>query len=66
MIPLIDKIDISQIDTPGFGDSDGEDNILIAEMVDTLKNVVKTANGFLLVFNGAVDRFDEGSTKMIR
>ena len=54
------------VDTPGFGDSDGEDNILIAEMVDTLKNVVKTANGFLLVFNGAVDRFDEGSTKMIR
>ena len=43
------------VDTPGFGDSDGEDNILIAEMVDTLKNVVKTANGFLLVFNGAVD-----------
>ena len=54
------------VDTPGFGDSDGEDNMLINEMVDTLKNVVKTANGFLLVFKGTDERFDEGTTQMIR
>ena len=54
------------VDTPGFGDSDGEDNMLINEMVDTLKNVIKTANGFLLVFSGDNDRFDEKTTQMIR
>ena len=40
------------VDTPGFGDSDGEDNLLINEMVGTLKEVIKTTNGFLLVFKG--------------
>ena len=62
----IEDQEFTIVDTPGFGDSDGEDNMLINEMVDTLKNVIKTANGFLLVFNGAEDRFDEGSTQMIR
>ena len=62
----IEDKEFTIVDTPGFGDSEGDDNMLINEMVDTLKNVIKTANGFLLVFNGAVDRFDEGSTKMIR
>ena len=50
----------------GFGDSDGEDNLLINEMVGTLKEVIKTTNGFLLVFKGDDERFDEKSTQMIR
>ena len=54
------------VDTPGFGDSDGQDNMLINEMVDTLKNVIKTTNGFLLVFKGDDERFDEKTTQMIR
>ena len=54
------------MDTPGFGDSDGEDNLLINEMVGTLKEVIKTTNGFLLVFKGDDERFDEKSTQMIR
>ena len=54
------------VDTPGFGDSDGEDNLLINEMVGTLKEVIKTTNGFLLVFKGDDERFDEKSTQMIR
>ena len=58
--------EFTTVDTPGFGDSDGEDNMLINEMVDTLKNVVKTANGFLLVFKGTDERFNEGTTQMIR
>ena len=54
------------VDTPGFGDSDMDDNMLIDEMVDTFKNYLKTANGFLLVFHGNDDRFNEGATQMIR
>ena len=29
------------VDTPGFGDSDNDDNILIDEMMDVLKNTVE-------------------------
>ena len=29
------------VDTPGFGDSDNDDNILIDEMMDVLKSVIK-------------------------
>ena len=54
------------VDTPGFGDSDNDDGILINEMVDVLKNVIKTANGFLLLFNGQQDRFDGLSQQMLR
>ena len=54
------------MDTPGFGDSDGEDNLLINEMVDALKNVIKTANVFLLVFKGSDNRFDVKTTQMLR
>jgi len=54
------------VDTPGFGDSDGEDNMLINEMVDALKNVIKIANGFLLVFKGTDNRFDVKTTQMLR
>ena len=54
------------VDTPGFGDSDNDDGILINEMVDVLKNVIKTTNGFLLLFNGQQDRFDGLSQQMLR
>ena len=45
------------VDTPGFGDSDNEDSELIDEMVNVLKNVVKTANTLVLLFNGEDDRY---------
>ena len=54
------------VDTPGFGDSNNDDGVLINEMVDVLKNVIKTANGFLLLFNGLQDRFDGLSQQMLR
>jgi len=54
------------IDTPGFGDSDNDDNILITEMVDALKNSIKTANTFLLTFNGQSERFDTLLQQMLR
>ena len=54
------------VDTPGFGDSDGDDNQLINEMIDALKNVLKSTNGFLLLFKGDDVRFDGKTTQMIR
>ena len=54
------------VDTPGFGDSDNDDNELLDEMVETLKDTVKTTNGFVLLFNGQNDRFDGKSQQMIR
>ena len=54
------------MDTPGFGDSDNDDNNLINEMVDVLKDVVKTANGFVLLFNGMSERFDTKAQQMLR
>merc|ERR1712241_849112 len=35
-------------------------------MVNVSKNVIKTANGFLLLFNGQQDRFDGLSQQMLR
>ena len=52
--------------TPGFGDSDNDDNNLINEMVDALKDIIKTANGFVLLFNGQSERFDAKAQQMIR
>lgn len=54
------------IDTPGFGDSDNDDNELITEMITVLKETIKTANGFLLVFHGQNDRFDASLQQMLR
>ena len=54
------------VDTPGFGDSENDDGILINEMVEVLKNVIKTTNGFLLLFNGEQDRFDGLAQQMLR
>ena len=40
------------VDTPGFGDSDGEEAQLIDSMVKFLKTKVKETNIFLLLFDG--------------
>ena len=39
------------VDTPGFGDSPNDDE-MIEEMIDTLANVVDHADTFLLLFRG--------------
>ena len=44
--------DITVVDTPGFGDSDKEDSVLIDEMMGVLKNTVKSASVLLLVLDG--------------
>ena len=40
------------VDTPGFGDSDKEDSVLIDEMMGVLKNTVKSASVLLIVLDG--------------
>ena len=54
------------MDTPGFGDSDNDDLFLMNEMVDFLKEKVKTVNGFVLLFNGDRERFDSATQQMLR
>ena len=53
------------MDTPGFGDSDGEDEMLIEEMTDVLKNTVKEGDTILLLLKGTVTRFPDGLTDML-
>ena len=54
------------VDTPGFGDSDNDDNSLIDEMMDVLKSVIKGANAIVLLVNGGEERFDASLQQMMR
>jgi len=54
------------VDTPGFGDSDNDDNLLIDEMMEVLKNTVEGANAIILLINGEEERFDASLQQMIR
>ena len=63
---MINGQNFTIVDTPGFGDSDGQDSKLIDKMVRTLKDDVKTTNGFLLLFNGQQARFDSLLQQMLR
>jgi hypothetical protein len=40
------------VDTPGFGDSDKEDSVLIDEMMTVLKGSIKSASALMLVLDG--------------
>ena len=54
------------MDTPGFGDSENDDNELIDEMMDILKNTVEGANAIIILRNGEEIRFDAALQQMIR
>jgi len=54
------------VDTPGFGDSDNDDESLIEEMMDILANVVDHTDTFLLLFDGTETRFDASLQNMIQ
>merc|ERR1719167_1417634 len=54
------------VDTPGFGDSDDEENELINEMVDALKHQINTTNVFLLSFNAEEERMNSATNQMLR
>ena len=54
------------MDTPGFGDSDGNDNQYIEEMMNVLDNKLGYANTILLVLEGTVPRFSNSLYAMLR
>merc|ERR1719239_1068988 len=54
------------VDTPGFGDSDNDDEALIEEMMNILANVVDHADTILLLFNGKLPRFDASLQSMLK
>ena len=54
------------MDTPGFGDSDGDDNKLIQEMMEILDNKLGSANVILLTLEGSTPRFTSGLYDMMR
>merc|ERR1711973_590513 len=54
------------VDTPGFGDSDQNDNDLIDEMTKVLKDNVKSANALVLLVNCEQERFNNALQQMIR
>ena len=56
------------VDTPGFGDSQGQEteNELIDEMMEVLKGTIKEANALVLLLNGEEERFDYAFQRTIR
>ena len=54
------------MDTPGFGDSDHEDEELITEMMRVLANTLDHADTIVLVLKGTETRFTEGLQTMIK
>ena len=54
------------MDTPGFGDSDHEDEELITEMMSVLANTLDHADTIVLVLKGTETRFTEGLQTMIK
>merc|ERR1719495_575691 len=60
------EVQFTVVDTAGFGDSDNNDNDLIDEMMDTLKNAVKEANALVLLISGEQQRFNSALQQMIR
>lgn len=59
-------LEFTVIDTPGFGDSDGEQNELIDEMTGVLKDTVKGANAIVLLVKGTSNGLTSGLQQMIR
>ena len=54
------------VDTPGFGDSDDEDDKLIDEMMEVLTDEIVGANSIVLLINGEKERFDSAFQQMLR
>lgn len=56
---------VTIVDTPGFGDTDGEDEENIDEMMKVLNEVIESAQGIMLVIKGDTTRFGEGLVNMV-
>merc|ERR1711962_1105216 len=53
------------IDTPGFGDTDGEDEALLDDMMEKLAEI-DYANTIVLLLDGSQKRFDQGIEAMLK
>merc|ERR1711892_613848 len=62
---LGDGQNFTVVDSPGFGDSDLEDDELIEEMLDVLKNTIKHSSTILLVLKGTETRFNAALLDML-
>jgi len=60
------SINFTVVDTPGFGDSSGEDNKLIQEMMEVLNFELKYANTIMLALDGNTPRFSSGLIDMLK
>ena len=58
--------DVIVVDTPGFGDTENDDNTLIDEMMAVLKDTLKGANAIVLLVNGQQQRFNASIQQMLR
>ena len=54
------------VDTPGFGDSSGEDNELIQEMIEILDFELGYTNIIILAIDGSTPRFSSGLLDMMK
>ena len=54
------------VDTPGFGDTDNDDEALIEEMMDVLSHTIDHADTIILLLKGDDTRFSNGLQKMIK
>lgn len=62
---LGDGPNFTVIDTPGLGDSEVQDPELIREMLDVLKNTVKSVDAIVLLISGEETRFNSGLKSML-
>ena len=53
------------IDTPGFGDTDGEEEALLDDMMEKLAEI-DYANTIVLLLDGSQKRFDQGIEAMLK
>jgi len=60
------NVPVVVIDTPGYGDSGGNDEGNIQKMITFLENEIHFVNTFLLVLNGAQRRFDQQTFEMLK
>ena len=58
--------EVMLVDTPGFGDTENDDNSLIDEMMAVLKGTLKGANAIVLLVNGQQQRFNASIQQMLR
>ena len=54
------------VDTPGFGDSSGRDNMLIQEMMEVLDDDLGYSNVIVLAIDGNTPRFRDGLYDMLK